>query len=367
MRPEPPDLACWAWTHADRLTDLSVSQWELLIRQARSANLLARLAQRLRHQGLLHQVPDAPRRHLLDMLIASDAQQREIVREIHLILDALRPLGLRLVLLKGAAYVASRLPAAQGRLFTDIDILVPRSALNEVESHLTLRGWMTSHHTPYDQRYYRDWMHELPPMQHLRRQTVLDVHHNILPLTVRQVPDAQRLLAGARPVDGLCGAWVLAPADMVLHSMAHLFHNDDLSHGLRDLTDLDLLLRHFAAEPGFWDAIFERAVQLHLQRTLYYGLWASHDLLATPVPETALAQARRSAPAAPLDGLMRGLWRRTLRTPHRTAALRFDASARFALYVRAHWLRMPPLMLARHLVIKAWMRATTRSDAAAPA
>ena len=367
MSSTPPDLACWAWAHADRLAGLTVPQWELLVRQARSANLLARLAQRLADQGLLGSVPDAPRRHLLEMLTVTAAQHREIRREIGLILDALRPLGLPVVLLKGAAYVATGLPAAQGRLFSDIDILVPRAALTEVESHLTLRGWMTTHHTPYDQRYYRQWMHELPPMQHLRRQTVLDVHHNILPLTVRQVPDAQRLLASARPVPGLPGAAVLAPADMLLHSMAHLLHNDDLSHGLRDLTDLDLLLRHFSAEPGFWPTLFDRAAHLHLQRTLHYGLWATHHLLATPVPAAALAQARRSAPPAALDALMRALWRRTLRTPHRTAALRFDASARLALYVRAHWLRMPPLMLARHLAIKAWMRASARSEAAAPA
>ena len=367
MTAEPPDLARWAWGHADRLATLTAPQWELLVRQARSANLLARLAQRLADQGLLGSVPDAPRRHLLEMLTVTAAQHREIRREIGLILDALRPLGLPVVLLKGAAYVATGLPALQGRLFSDIDILLPRSAMTEVESHLMQRGWMTTHHTPYDQRYYRDWMHELPPMQHLRRQTVLDVHHNILPLTVRQVPDAQRLLAGARPVPGLPGAAVLAPADMVLHSMAHLFHNDDLLHGLRDLTDLDLLLRHFSAEPGFWDGMFERAAQLHLQRTLHYGLWATHHLLATPVPEWALARARISAPAGPLAALMRALWRRALRTPHRTAALRWDASARFALYVRAHWLRMPPQMLARHVTMKAWMRATARSDAAASA
>ena len=30
--------------------------------------------------------------------------------------------------------------------------------------------------------------------------------------------------------------------------------------------------------------------------------------------------------------------------------------ARRALYVRAHWLRMPPLLLARHLAVKALRR-----------
>ena len=356
MTPPPLDLACWAWTHAEQLADLSEAQWELLIRQARAANLLARLAHRLSERGLLPQVPEAPRRHLAEMLFVAAAQQREIVREIRLMLDALRSAAVPVVLLKGAAYLATGLPAAQGRLFSDIDILVPRAALDQVETLLNLHGWMSTHHSAYDQRYYRQWMHELPPLQHARRQTVLDVHHNILPLTVRQAPDATLLLAAARPVDGINGAQVLAPVDMVLHSMCHLFHNDDLSHGLRDLTDLDLLLRHFSTDPGFWTALADRSVPLGLQRVLYHGLTSTAALLGTPVPAIALAAAQRHAPSAPVAALMRALWRRGLRSPHRSARLRGDAAALFALYLRAHWLRMPPMLLARHLAIKAGMR-----------
>jgi len=356
VTPPPLDLACWAWTRAEQLADLSEAQWELLIRQARAANLLARLAHRLSERGLLPQVPEAPRRHLAEMLFVAAAQQREIVREIRLMLDALRSAAVPVVLLKGAAYLATGLPAAQGRLFSDIDILVPRAALDQVETLLNLHGWMSTHHSAYDQRYYRQWMHELPPLQHARRQTVLDVHHNILPLTVRQAPDATLLLAAARPVDGINGAQVLAPVDMVLHSMCHLFHNDDLSHGLRDLTDLDLLLRHFSTDPGFWTALADRSVPLGLQRVLYHGLTSTAALLGTPVPAIALAAAQRHAPSAPVAALMRALWRRGLRSPHRSARLRGDAAALFALYLRAHWLRMPPMLLARHLVIKAGMR-----------
>jgi hypothetical protein len=32
--------------------------------------------------------------------------------------------------------------------------------------------------------------------------------------------------------------------------------------------------------------------------------------------------------------------------------------ARWLLYLRAHWVRMPPLMLARHLSYKAYLRWT---------
>ena len=45
---------------------------------------------------------------------------------------------------------------------------------------------------------------------------------------------------------------MLAPADMVVHAVAHLFADGDLAGGLRNLWDIDRLLREFAGEAGFW-------------------------------------------------------------------------------------------------------------------
>jgi hypothetical protein len=207
-------------------------------------------------------------------------------------------------------------------------------------------------------------MHELPPMEHMRRGTVVDVHHSILPETARLRPDPAKLIAAAHPVVGLDGVSVLAPVDMVLHSMTHLFHNEELSHGLRDLCDPDLLLRHFGERPGFWDEITQRARELDLARPLFYGLHCASRILETPVPAEAIRQASRAAPRAPLRSLMTMLWRRTLRSPHASAKLSFTDTALFMLYVRAHWLRMPPGLLARHLAIKSWQRLQPRSEKA---
>ena len=74
-------------------------------------------------------------------------------------------------------------PAASGRVFADVDILIAQPLLGEAESLLTLQGWMSDKLDAYDQRYYRQWMHELPPLQHMRRSSVIDVHHAILPET----------------------------------------------------------------------------------------------------------------------------------------------------------------------------------------
>ena len=74
--------------------------------------------------------------------------------------------------------------------------------------------------------------------------------------------------------------------------MTHLFQNEDLSRGLRALSDLDLLLRHFGATTAYWDRLVERARELELTRPLYYGLRQAQRILGTPVPAATLQAAQ---------------------------------------------------------------------------
>ena len=339
----------------------SLAQWELLIRQARRADLLSRLAMLLDDAGRLGEVPVAPRAHLAAARNVALAQEEAVRREVWHVCAALKRAGVEGILLKGAAYLFAGLPAARGRLFSDVDLLVPRGALPQVEAALMLHGWTTTHHHPYDQRYYRQWMHELPPLQHVSRQTVLDVHHAILPPTARLKPDSAKLWATSRPLAGAAPLRLLAPTDMVLHSATHLFFNEEFSHGLRDLVDLDSLLRHFADEPGFWESLAARARELDLARPLYYCLRYAKRALTTPVPAAVMAAADTGRPPAPLGRLMDSLFRRALDVDAGTRVL--TPAAKQALYVRAHWLRMPPLLLAYHLTAKA-LRPAEPSTAA---
>ena len=339
----PPSVLSW-----------TASQWEMLIRQARSADLLPRIAALLEELGLLERVPAAPRAHLIGARRLALAQADEVRREVGQIMKALGRTGADVVLLKGAAYLFARLPAANGRIFSDIDILVPKEALAEVEAALMLHGWVTSHLEPYDQRYYRRWMHELPPLRHVARATVIDVHHSIAPPTGRLKPDSRKLLAAAMPLVEHPRLRVLAPTDMVLHSAAHLFLNEELSHGLRDLVDIDSLLRHFGADGRFWTGLRERAAELDLEGPLDYALRYAPAILGTPVPP---APRNHSTPLAGWRGkLLDALYLRALRPRHPEAEDAFTPLARQALYVRGHWLRMPPALLAYHLTVKALRR-----------
>ena len=354
------DLLSPVWTATQR-PELSPAQWESLLSQARRARLAPRLADRLHTRGWTDAVPERVRVHLANALRQARRQRDEVMWEVDRIGHALRDLPGPVVLLKGAAYVAADLPAGRARLFTDVDILVPRAQLRDAERALFAAGWIADEQIdPYDERYYRQWMHEVPPLRHVERHTTLDLHHTITPPTSRFAVDGALLLSRARALPAPSRLHVLDRCDLVLHGVVHLLQDGDFSGALRDLLDFDDLVRHFSVDPGFWPALAERALELRLQVPLMQVLAQSDRLLGTRAPA---AQAARLAPfgAGPLRrGVMNGLLRIAFRPDHPDCDGPLTGTARWLLYIRSHGLRMPWYQILPHLARKAWMRNRDR-------
>lgn len=345
------------WREPARVAGLTVPDWNLLLREARALGLEARLSFRLSDAGVVAACPAA----VWDELCAQRYQpafvQARARFEVRKVVKALAAVDTPVLLLKGAGYLLAGLAVARGRNFSDLDVLVPAARLAAAEAALLAAGWQTLKADDYDQTYYRRWMHELPPLYHPQRGLVIDLHHAILPRTNRCAFDPAALwtdsLALAR-----APLRVLAPVDMVLHSAVHLFVDGEVAGGLNNLLDLDGLLTDFGRVGGFYDRLIARARGLGLGRPLYYALRACQDLLGTSVPAEGLAAAHAFAPGPATDWLMGRLVCAVLtpRYPHRRPA----AVATWLLYLRSHWLRMPPGLLAAHLGRKLLRRAEGR-------
>ncbi len=349
-------------SNPDLLIHLSIKEQELVLRQAEGCDLLATLALLLNNVGVSRNLgPDFPHSKLKAAINVAKAHANFVCWEVGILQRLFKKYNKPLILLKGAAYTVGGLPNGYGRLYSDIDLLVPKEQLAETERILKGGLWVAQSMDDYDQLYYRKWMHEIPPLQHVLRRSVLDVHHAILPETCKEKPDPDKLFEGIVPVEGADNVFVLSPTDMVLHSMTHLFYEGEFNHGLRDLVDLDFLLRYFAEKDAdFWHKLIDRGEVLNLRRPLYYGIRYVTRILKTPIPNDVEVLNQAAQPKLIL--LMDFLFDRALMPNHISCDNWFTGIAKWLLYVRSHYLRMPMYLLIPHLVRKAWKGQVSKQN-----
>ena len=312
-----------------RCETYSSDQWNALIAAARAEQLAGTLAYRL--AGLT--LPEPVARIMEDARGSAENGRTLALWEAEAARRALAPLGVPVLLLKGTAFVAAGLKAGVGRAIGDLDILVPRGSMDAVEAALLDAGWEWVKPDPYDDAYYRQWMHELPPLIHRERDRMIDVHHTILPLTARITPDPAAMIADAGALNN--GLYVPCPNDLLCHAAAHLFADGELAGGVRNLWDIHCLLEEFGT-----GGLAERARLHGLSAPVRRAVRLSHRLYGTDVPDAW--RGRGVSDALFVHRLLaRDGWGRVR-----------PKWVEHVFYLRGHWLRMPPAMLARHLWTK---------------
>jgi len=346
----------------EKIKKFSLLDWSVVIQQARASNLLYKLYCIFNQNDSLENIPLQARRHIEASRYTGENLYQSVFREVEYINAALQSIDLPVILLKGAAYVAKNVDAGNGRLFSDVDILVEKNFLPEAEKVFKQHGWFANDYDEYNDHYYRTWMHEIPALTHIKRDSVLDVHHAIVPPTSNIKLDTSKLLNCIEKVDGFANVFTLSSVDMVLHSAVHLFQDGELEHGFRDLVDLDSLMKEFSAQdPEFWMKLVSRAQELDLQRSIFYALRYTQRFLSTPIPQEGVQRTEIGQPVFPK--LMDFLFERALMPAHSTCDDRFTAIARWVLYIRAHYLRMPLYLLIPHLIRKAYMKRVEKNKA----
>lgn len=260
--------------------------------------------------------------------------------------------GIEPILLKGGAYVALDLDAAKGRRVSDLDILISEEQLEKAEELLKAAGWAfdESAQEAYDQNYYRKHMHELPPLRHSIRFTLLDVHHQLLPPTARlKIQNAPFFEAAEHLEDSFIKT--LSLVDLFIHSAIHAFADGNFDTPVRNLVELHSLLADLEAISD--ETLIERIKLIGAEQPCAYAFALLADILLS---------ARAVKLLASLDGV-----------PSKTVLSWFidrlngdktKKSTKVFLYLRSHLLRMPLYKLIPHLMVKAVKRLGKKPEQA---
>jgi putative nucleotidyltransferase-like protein len=344
-----------ALINPDYLIDYSVADWELLLRLARKVKLLGRIAMELNKRNLLEKIPVRAVNLLRSGLIQAKRLQQLSHWELNRVLWALQVIDVPIIVLKGVAYSLAGLPESEGRVYVDLDLMVPEDELGNVESVLTSKGWQFQQLSAYDEYYYRVWSHEIPPLIHIERETEVDIHHTIAPLTSQLKINTDLLFEAAVPVDNDTKVKILSPVDMVIHCAVNLFQNNELADDLRDLLDFhDLLLFFGSKEEGFWEKLTVRANQLRLSYILFYALYFSNSIFRTIIPGYVFSDLDKKPGRIKL-WIMHQTVPLALFPQHPDKPSRTVAIARTLMYLRSHWIRMPLYLLIPHLAYKTFL------------
>jgi hypothetical protein len=323
----------------------TLTQWQDIIRVLRGADLLASFYYLLYRSSLLDSVPQFALQHLQSAKIYADRQAHQVQIESELLDKLLSKVDIKPVFLKGAAYVLRGDVNHQGRIMSDIDILVKKSQLQTVEDTLQTNDWAEKELEDYDQQYYRKWAHELPPYRHVSRGTVLDIHFTLLPPITGKTIAEDDLFSEVKKTEK--DVLVLDQKLVVLHCIIHLFFNEDFTKSFRDVLDIHLLINELENNHGIEDLI-ALSEKLGFTRELYYA-FSLRDLI---FKTDCIKSYNIFRPNFFTNIFIRHILYRAVMPHHNLIFNRWNNAARIIMYLRGHLLKMPLRVLIPHLCVK---------------
>lgn len=333
---------------------LSTTEWRDLILVARANSLLPRVASILLSdvENDFH-IPTKAHDHLVASIRHETLFHNQVINEVKLVNAKIsKALNNKLIVLKGAGYVVAGSSAAKGRIFSDIDLLVLKDDIPKVERALHLFGFVSDTDSEYDQKYYREWAHEIPPLRHFQRGTVLDVHHNIIPVVSGRAPNIEFFFEST--IETEYGVEVLRPAAMFLHSAIHLFFSEEFTNGFRDLSDLSLLLDEIVGDVDEVDYLFELAENTGFENELFLAFRYLARVFNKQIPAHIKHGFKQPLPRGIRLALADFIFGKVLAANHRLVDVKFRGTAEWLAFVRGHLLKMPFNILVKHTASKLW-------------
>lgn len=270
------------------------ADWDAALARAETHGVGPLLYHKLRSAGRLEAIPPGSVQALQCAYYRVGAQNSLYLQALEAILEALARWGITPILLKGAGLVATVYHNPALRPMADLDLLVLPAEFRAALQCLASLGYQRTHAEQYPGAYEVVTHHV-----GLRREDpfglLVELHHQwlSLPGSLSRYVSMEEVRQRAIAVQvGQAQAWMLAPADQLLHLSAHVaIHNPAVQRFIW-YYDLDRVIRRYEQSLD-WTPILQRAVDYRMVLPLQRVLPAVVRTLATPVPAEVLERLGR--------------------------------------------------------------------------
>ncbi len=272
---------------------LTQEDWQVLLTVAGKNGALPLLDYRFRDIKQEKPLPEPVSQSLHNTYLNATARNMVMLHHATSILQALKQQSLDVIPLKGLYLAEAVYPAIGLRTFSDFDLLVRRSDLDDALHTLLETGYrLTTWFDPADPN--QDIKH-LPPLEK-KGWPVIELHWSILEEDAPFPVDIDWIWQRAVPAR-ISGVDVLAldMLDLILHLAIHNTYQHRLKARLLSLYDIALII-HQQADQIDWPGLAGRAAGWKMERVLWLTLHLVRDLLGAAIPEAVLQQLEPQPP-----------------------------------------------------------------------
>lgn len=209
------------------LLPASPSEWEAVLRLSSAHLATPQLRWALHAQGLFSQLQPDMAEYLEAVYTLNLDRNRQCEDQLAQFIALLNSIGVRPVMLKGAAAIVGELyPTSGERMICDLDVLIPARSLPEILDRLAGVGYLAQVSVgmavPDPVGFASD--HHYPPMISPQWPSAIELHIHPLWLSMVDFLSSDDLFRDAVPVSWRGGDCLLpSPTHFILHNVVHAF------------------------------------------------------------------------------------------------------------------------------------------------
>lgn len=271
-----------------QLRAVTEDRWNHILSQLTLAGLAPLFYSRLANRHLALDLPARVLEALRNEYLLHSARNMVIFSDLSSLLEALRPRGIAAVVLKGCCLAEGVYGDIALRPMRDIDILVRRKDLEEVQQVVINMGYGPTERPAIREQCLRH--HHLIPFTR-QGGPPIEVHWSLTPAGCRfpiTMEDLEEKTVGIN-ING-SPALMLGPGDLLVHLCLHICTNHRFNLlELRSIGDIAEVLRHYWDEID-WKSLGSRTRRFGVGKYVYSTLLVVEKLFGTPLPPGALAQ-----------------------------------------------------------------------------
>ena len=284
-------------TEKANLPELQNIDWNIFLKRARIEGISPLVFSRLPEIAAHYNIPEYVAEELKKDYYLSATKNTLIFEELKRVLALFNQRGLQVIVMKGAALAETVYGNAALRPMSDVDLLVKKENLRQIDELLKKLGYSPADRSVDDVDFTSTYLTTLDYRNPIKNSPSFHIHWHFVNSTIPNESYINHIKMDDIWQDAVktniadIETWVMAPHHLLIHLSEHALR---VTHSLSKLSyfcDIDKAINYYGKALD-WDLLVKDTIRFKLDKMVYTTLYFSRYFIKANVPEDVLLRLR---------------------------------------------------------------------------